>query len=156
MLYAQVRQADGATNRNILIARAPAFPQWSHDAAGNVLPPATRDILGVARFELTTINQILEDLALPDSQSLSALAVEMLPGDNLVQVQTQVSTFGLAEVPAQEVFTLFDKQTPDSSVAEGVAIFNVPTSDPLGRDLGGMDSRRILRCSRLIPVAPAC
>jgi hypothetical protein len=49
-----------------------------------------------------------------------------------------------------------EPQTPDSSVAEGIAFVSVPASDPLGRDLGGMDSRRILRCSRLTPVAPAC
>ena len=32
----------------------------------------------------------------------------------------------------------------------------VHTDDPLGVDLGSLASRRILRCSPLTPVAPAC
>ena len=156
MLYAQVRQADGTMNRNILIARALAFPQRTSDTAGNVVPPATRDVLGVARFDQSAINKTLDDLALPVSQPLSALAVELLPGDNLVQIPTQLPTFGIAETQVEEVFTLIDKQVPDASSGQTLASFSAPASDPLGRDLGSMDSRRILRCSRLTPVAPAC
>jgi hypothetical protein len=48
LLYAQVMQADGATRRNVLIARAPAIPHL--DAVnGNPIPPQTRDVMGPVR-----------------------------------------------------------------------------------------------------------
>src|SRR5262249_57448840 len=50
LLYAQVMQADGATRRNVLIARAPAIPHL--DAVnGKPIPPQTRDVMGVAQFD---------------------------------------------------------------------------------------------------------
>jgi hypothetical protein len=156
LLYAQVRQADGATNRNVLVARAPALPELARDAAGNLVPPATRDVRGVARFNLPTVNKALAELALPANQPLSALAVEVLPGDNLVLIGSQVPSL----VGGQEVFGLADKQAPETADMQAFTrlanIANVTSSDPLGRELGSIDSRRILRCSRLTPVAPVC
>ena len=44
-----------------------------------------------------------------------------------------------------------DVPTFGAFTAQAVAL-----SDPLGRELGSMSSRRILRCSPLTPVAAAC
>jgi hypothetical protein len=153
LLYAQVTQADGASRRNVLLARAPAVAQLDRDNAGNVVAPKTRDVMGVAQFNEQAITQRLTDLALPDNSPLSVIAVELLPSDRLVQQSAQ---FG-----DQQVFFTFDQ--PDAPLgaldapAFGAFIANVAQpSDPLGAELGSITSRRILRCSPLTPVAPAC
>ena len=151
LLYAQVMQADGATRRNVLIARAPAIPQL--DAVnGKPIPPQTRDVMGVAQFDEPSIEQKLADLALPSDSPLSVLAVELLPSDHLVQ---QTFTIGDAQV-----YFTFDQPDPFADprqpVFGGFIAAPPEVSDPLGRELGKMTSRRILRCSPLTPVAPAC
>jgi hypothetical protein len=151
LLYAQVMQADGATRRNVLIARAPAIPQL--DAVnGKPVQPQTRDVIGVAQFDEPSIEQKLADLALPPDSPLSVLAVELLPSDHLIQ---QTIVLGGAEV-----YFMFDQPDPFADAQQptfGGFIAGVPqVSDPLGRDLGTITSRRILRCSPLTPVAPAC
>lgn len=42
------------------------------------------------------------------------------------------------------------------TLAGNPAVFARRQSDPLGSELGDISSRRILRCSPLTPVAPAC
>jgi hypothetical protein len=151
LLYAQVMQADGATRRNVLIARAPAIPHLDV-VNGKPIPPQTRDIVGVAQFDEPSIEQKLADLALPAASPLSALAVELLPSDHLVQ---QTVTIGDAQV-----YLTFDQPDPFADPQQpsfgGFIAAPPQVSDPLGRDLGKMTSRRILRCSPLTPVAPAC
>jgi hypothetical protein len=153
LLYAQVTQADGTSRRNVLIARAVAVPQFDHDNAGALIAPKTRDVMGVAQFNEQTVNQRLADLALPENAPLSVIAVELLPSDHLVQQSAQFAD--------RQVFYTFDQ--PDvplgapGSPAVGALIANVAQpSDPLGAELGSITSRRILRCSPLTPVAPAC
>jgi hypothetical protein len=151
LLYAQVTQADGATRRNVLIARAPAIPHLDV-VNGKPIPPQTRDVVGVAQFDEPNIEQKLTDLALPTDSPLSVLAVELLPSDHLVQ---QTVTIGDAQV-----YLTFDQPDPfvdpRQSSFGGFIAAPPQVSDPLGRDLGKMTSRRILRCSPLTPVAPAC
>jgi hypothetical protein len=151
LLYAQVMQADGATRRNILIARAPAIPHLDV-VNGKPIPPQTRDIVGVAQFDEPSIEQKLADLTLPAASPLSVLAVELLPSDHLVQ---QTVTIGDAQV-----YLTFDQPDPFADPQQpsfgGFIAAPPQVSDPLGRDLGKMTSRRILRCSPLTPVAPAC
>jgi hypothetical protein len=151
LLYAQVMQADGATRRNVLIARAPAIPHLDV-VNGKPIPPQTRDVVGVAQFDEPSIEQRLTDLALPTNSPLSVLAVELLPSDHLVQ---QTVTIGDAQV-----YLTFDQPDPfadpQQSSFGGFIAAPPQVSDPLGRDLGKMTSRRILRCSPLTPVAPAC
>jgi hypothetical protein len=151
LLYAQVTQADGATRRNVLIARTPAIPHL--DAVnGKLIPPQTRDVMGVAQFDEPSIEQKLADLALPSDSPLSVLAVELLPSDHLVQ---QTFTIGDAQV-----YFTFDQPDPFADPRQpafgGFIAAPPQVSDPLGRELGKMTSRRILRCSPLTPVAPAC
>ena len=80
------------------------------------------------------------------------LAVELLPSDHLVQ---QTVTLGDAQV-----YFAFDQPDPFADPRQpafaGFLAGAPQVSDPLGRDLGGITSRRILRCSPLTPVAPAC
>ena len=81
MLYTQVTQTDGASQRNILIDRQPAnlLPQ----PAGSVGPPSlglNRDPRGYALFYQQNIQGVLALLGLPITAPLSVLAVEILPG----------------------------------------------------------------------------
>jgi hypothetical protein len=78
LLYAQVMQADGASNRNVLVLEANARFQPPETQGGELLG----DPFGVAIFpELgaPSIKSALSALFLPDSSSLSVLAVELLP-----------------------------------------------------------------------------
>jgi hypothetical protein len=151
LLYAQVVQADGASRRNVLVARAPAIPTL--DAVnGKLIPPATRDVMSVAQFDELGVEHKLADLALSADAPLSVIAIELLPSDHLVQ---QTVTLG-----ERQVYFTFD--TPDvpagAQEPDNLAFVNAARqgSDPLGRELGSITSRRILRCSPLTPVAPAC
>ncbi len=153
LLYAQVTQADGASRRNVLLARAPAVPQVDHDNSGKPVPPKTRDVMSIAQFDEQAVAQRLADLALPANSPLSVITVELLPGDRLVQQNVSFAD--------QQIFFTFDQ--PDlplgalDAPAFGAFIANVGTpSDPLGAELGSLASRRILRCSPLTPVTPVC
>jgi hypothetical protein len=163
LLYAQVTQSDGTSRRNVLIARAPAVPRFEMDAAGAVTLPGTRDVIGVARFDTAAVERILAEMALPPNSPLSVVAVELLPGDHLVQTERTIGNptgVMLKAESAEKVYVMFDR--PDgvssgSADALRTATFNaVPADDPLGVELGTIASRRILRCSTLTPVAPVC
>lgn len=162
LLYAQVRQADAAAWRNVLLGRAPAIPRFDTDGKGTPVAPRSRDVMGVAEFSTDAVELALADLGLPKDAPLSAIAVELLPGDHLLQSKIDLGEFsvpyttdlpdtpfgglGLAATPAGAV-------SPETFRALGA---RVALSDPLGRELGTITSRRILRCSPLTPVAPSC
>ncbi|MCA1581627.1 MAG: hypothetical protein LC796_09615 [Acidobacteria bacterium] len=148
LLYAQVTQADGATSRNVLLARAPAAPRVQREVTGAARAPETRDVTGVAQFQEKEIEQRLAELALPIDSPLSVVAVELLPGDHLIQ--------GSVELGDRQLFYTVDLPDIPAGGAAGYLAGYGPPSDPLGAELGGMGSRRILRCSPLTPVAPAC
>lgn len=126
MLYTQVTQTDGASQRNILIGRM----------LGSVMtvttpgvPPAlspNREPRGSVTFQQTQIAAMLGLLGLPATAPLSALAVEILPGP------IHTATGGV-----------FAPAAPAAVVA----------SDPLGAGLG---SRRILRTSPLTAAPAIC
>jgi len=127
-LYAQVVQADGSTNRNVLLDHR--YGQWSPPprvARQRALSDVQRDRIGQATFEVPEVEQLLRRLALPPSSALSMLAAELLPGGT----GTDVGDRGLSGEAA--------------------------AADPLGTDLRP-DGRpgRILRVSPLVPVAPVC
>ena len=161
LLYAQVTQADGGARRNVLLGRAPAFPRFETDGRGKPIPPRSRDVVGVAEFPVAAVEQALEERALPVDAPLSVIAVELLPGDRLVQTgavlgsdivhflfdQPEVMVGGLGSaLPAANTITALQFKP----------LANALPSDPLGAELGSMTSRRILRCSPLTPVAPSC
>jgi hypothetical protein len=146
LLYAQVARADGSARQNVLLGRAPALPRRDADRR-RPLPPRSRDVIGVAEFVEEEVLRVLSDLALPPDAPLSVLVVELLPGDHLA----------LAEQRLTDRIRLFaNVDLPERSLGIAGGRLGVPGSDPLGSDLGTLASRRILRCSPLTPVAPAC
>jgi hypothetical protein len=137
LLYAQVTQADGASQRNVLLLteRADPPPQQTFQpfAPNQPGPGVPRDVYGVAIFSQkddsktgkTGIETILNDLLLPLNSPLSVLAVELLP------------TNGSFDRPVVGPAAAQDPQ--------GIG----PLDDNLGK-------QRILRTSPLTPVPPIC
>lgn len=154
LLYAQVTQADGRTRRNVLLGRALAVPRFDFQDGRPVLP-STRDVIGVAQFEQPAVERVLADLALPLDAPLSVLAVELLPGDGLTQRVVRFPSF-LDVLEAAPLYV--NEDIPEALSGEHSFFAGIAgrQSDPLGRELGSLSSRRILRCSPLTPVAPAC
>src|SRR5262249_45761931 len=132
LLYAEVVQSDGATNRNILLTHCYGTyvpPQRPNEI--QPLPVTQRDRMGYSVFATADIEQLLRLLGLPPNSALSVLAVELLPGG----VGNDVPhTPGLVPPPVPH-----------------------PPSDPLGAELG-LDGlpQRILRVSTLVPIATIC
>ncbi len=76
LLYAQVTQADGASQRNVLLSRCLA-PEPEPLFPGEIGKMMTG--MGLALWDRTRIESLLSSLALPAQSPLSVLAVELLP-----------------------------------------------------------------------------
>jgi hypothetical protein len=135
LLYAQVTQADGASQRNVLLLTERADPPPPALGTNLLLDSiTTRDVYGVAIFSQqddpktgrTGIDTVLNNPLLPLTSPLSALAVELLP------------TNGAFDRPTGGT-------TPAPQDPQGVG--------PLDNNLG---QQRILRTSPLTPVPPIC
>ena len=138
LLYAQVTQADGASQRNVLLLteQLHPLPDQTVDPNGQTGPSVTRDVYGVGLFNQkddpkimkTGIETVLNTLLLPLASPLSMLAVELLPtnGPFVRPPPTQ---------PPQ----------PQEFDPQGFG----PLDDKLGFE-------RILRASPLIAVPPIC
>jgi hypothetical protein len=125
-LYAQVVQADAASNRNVLLLhRYGTFDPELPAREGSRL--SQRDRLGRAVFTNGEIADSLRALGLPADLPLSMLAVELLPGGVGNKLPKSASPH------------------PPASAAR----------DPLGVDLNSQP-QRILRASPLVAVAPVC
>jgi hypothetical protein len=144
MLYAQAMQADGASQRNILLGHVAGVPLGQRTAAAGVssagVPSAGVPSAGVSsaggprayrEFPHKEVIAWLNLLGLAQTSSLSVLAVELLPF-GVVQTRTDA---GPATAPAE--------------AAEAAA----PAADPVGTDLG---SQRILRTSPLTALPAIC
>jgi hypothetical protein len=142
MLYAQVMQIDGESWRNILLDHRVLVPQIPEPPQGDVFvtpTPQTRDLIGTTAFSEKHVESILAQLRLSKLTPLSVLAVELLPGDDLVPSDFQRR----GNLRSQEL------QAEYSSVG----IVDAAGNDALGSDLG---NRRILRTSPLTPVPAIC
>lgn len=130
MLYAQVLQADSATNRNVLLNHrlGLTLPNPSSKLTNDPQHSLNRDPRAGVFFPQAYISDVLKLLDLPTTSSLSVLAVEVLPGPLSVESS-----------PTQPQFTT--KATAGGG------------EDPLGADLG---LRRILRTSPLAAVPSVC
>ena len=94
LLYAQVTQADGASRRNVLLARAEMQPQREPgDEFHSDLPVA----FGQARFPQARISGLLASLGLARSASVSVLAAELLPEPIVDRIGDPLGT-GLGQV----------------------------------------------------------
>jgi hypothetical protein len=71
VLYARVRQTDGASWRNLLLARTRLFPPQSRAETDALV------LFGEGRFPLVEIDGLLRRLGLPDDAPLTTLAVEL-------------------------------------------------------------------------------
>jgi hypothetical protein len=142
-LYAQVVQADGASNRNVLLFQRPGtfFDKRTDTEGAFSLKSSQRDRTGGALFTEFEIEAALKRLGLPPDLPLSVLAVEFLPGGTA----GDVAGFNTS---SDTTFEESSGQVDDPYA--GVSERNL---DPLS--LAG-NPRRILRVSPLIPVAPYC
>ena len=131
LLYAQVVQADGSTNRNVLMQwRYGVFVPPSRKDNERFLADTQRDRISRTVFCVSDIEEQLRLLGLPTDSALSVLAVELLPGGtgNKVAKPPPLDAAPAAELP-----------------------------DPLGAELRpGGRPQRILRVSPLVAVAPSC
>jgi hypothetical protein len=154
LLYAQVMQADARTRRNLLIGRKLAPPVFDRQRIADQRRSATRDVIGVAAFDVKAVEAVLTDLALPPDSPLSVLAVELLPSGGFTQVTVPIP------LTALEVAVTFDSPEPPPADPFAAPFFGVANraavTDPLGADLGSIRSHRILRTSPLTPVPPGC
>jgi hypothetical protein len=142
MLYAQVTQIDGDSQRNILLTHRVMIPQIPEPPLGDVFiapTPQTRDLTGVTVFSEKLVESILTELRLSTLTPLSVLAVELLPGDDLGKTDIRRK----ANLKSQELEAEYS----------AVAVADQSGNDALGSNLG---SRRILRTSPLTPVPPIC
>ncbi len=131
MLYAQVTQTDGSSQRNVLLARqlATLLPQGVGAKPVDPQHGPNREPRGTTTFVAKEIAAALTLLGLPANSPLSVLGVEILPGPFRV-----TQTVGVA-----------------ASASVGAAA--VAGEDPLGAALG---QRRILRTSPLVAVPAIC
>ncbi len=141
MLYAQVTQIDGESQRNILLTHRVMVPQIPEPPPGGVFiarTPQTRDLVGLTIFSEKQTQTILSELRLSTLTPLSVVAVELLPGDDR----------GKTDIRRQPDIKFQDIEAEYSGVA---------VADESGHALGaGLGSRRILRTSPLTPVPPIC
>lgn len=142
MLYAQVTQIDGDSQRNILLTHRVMVPQIPELPPAGVFiapTPKTRDLIGVTVFSEKQVESILKELRLSTLTPLSILAVELLPGDD----------FGKTDIGHHPR----SKSQQINAEFSAVGVVDEAGSDPLGSSLG---TRRILRTSALTPVPPIC
>jgi hypothetical protein len=142
MLYAQVTQVDGESQRNVLLTHRLMFPQILEVPQGKFVirsTPPTRDLIGVTAFSEKQVQSILARLRLSKLTPLSVLAVELLPGDDV----------GKTDVRRHRMLTSEELEAEASSLG----VEDTYGKDPLGSDLG---TRRILRTSPLTPVPAIC
>ena len=127
MLYAQVAQTDGASQRNVLLTRqlATLLPQAAGAKPVDLQHGPNREPRGTTTFFAKEIAAALALLGLPANSPLSLLGVEILPGPFRV-ARTVGTSIGAAAVAGE---------------------------DPLGAALG---QRRILRTSPLVAVPVIC
>jgi len=131
MLYAQVRQADGLSYRNLLLSSGymPYVPPKRRVLAKNdVVSKEEGGKTGIAILKVEDIQQRLVELGLPKENSLSVLCVEMFPMDNMWHIEGGKHDYANAERLAE----------------------------PLNPLTTGLGSYRIYRTSQLVPVAEVC
>jgi hypothetical protein len=131
MLYTQVTQTDGVSQRNVLLNRQCEDGRLTQPAGAPQTLGLNREPRGKTTFDQTTIDSLLSLLGLPLTSPLSVLAVEVLPGPR--------------QFPADGSGRAAEASAAGDTVAAG--------EDPLGRQLG---LRRILRTSPLVAVPAIC
>jgi hypothetical protein len=135
LLYGQVKQADGITNRNILLDSKQLHYIPLTDKKGAV-DEGTR--YGSATFQQETVSEKLRSIGLPVTTSLSVVCVEMFPLNNLWRLPTD-ATPGILQTAGENA------GAASAAVNEG--------PNPL---IEGLGRYRIYRTSPLVAVGDIC
>jgi len=156
LLYAQVTQADGKSNRNILLGEKLLINIG--DQLGNKLFPINRDsqVYGVATWLNTEVSTILALMGLPISSNLSVISVEMMPNPDTYEEMAaglfKTSIRSNTKAAFAEVMERANTATaPATATANAADVF---ASSPLSG--GNLGQFRILRTSPLTPVPFVC
>lgn len=132
MLYAQVKQADGKSYRNLLIHSGymPYVPPKRKVVQkGQLLMKQEGTRNGIATLQVADVEQRLVEMGLPKDINLSVLCVEMFPMENKWQIDRGSK----------------EERETDEAVKE-----------PLNPITTGLGNYRIYRTSPLVPVAEVC
>lgn len=133
MLYAQVKQADGKSYRNLLIHSGYmpyVAPKRKVTQKGQLLMKQEGIRNGIAILQVADIENRLVEMALPKNINLSVLCVEMFPMENKWQLEIE------------------RKRAEREGVSE--------MTEPLNPITTGLGNYRIYRTSPLVPVAEVC
>jgi hypothetical protein len=133
MLYAQVKQADGKSYRNLLIHSGymSYVPQKRKvTKKGQLLMKEEGTRNGIAILQVADVEKRLVEMALPKNISLSVLCVEMFPMENKWQMDRGENR------EEREAFIAVD--------------------EPLNPITTGLGNYRIYRTSPLVPVSEVC
>ena len=157
LLYAQVTQADGKSNRNILIGQKVLLNNANFNLAVIPVGPINKDsaVYSVNTWSNAEVSQILSILGLPVSSSLSVLCVEMMPGpDTYVNMVGEIIDTSRAQYTASVSAGIKSSaQQVNQPVQEAEVAESVGNNGPL---FGGLGNFRILRTSPLTPVPFVC
>jgi hypothetical protein len=163
LLYAQVRQADGKDNRNILLderqlSLIPNRPQELLTAEGTfVLTQGNKNAparSAIAWYD-AEVKALLKALGLPVDASLSVLCVEMMPHFGSFQREAQpTTTYGMQGANSEVVLAgVRSARGNVTDAATGATLAQQNPLRPLSTQLGHF---RILRTSPLTPVPDVC
>jgi hypothetical protein len=162
LLYAQVTQADGKSNRNILLGEkilvTPAIGKGTVGNAALIKINKDAQVYSVATWTNNEVAQVLALMGLPQSSSLSVICVEMMPKPETYADMTS-GFFGKQALYSTSLVGGLGQFSPElansgTAPAPAAAAVAAPVSvDPLGNGLGQF---RILRTSPLTPVPFVC
>ena len=162
LLYAQVTQADGKMNRNILIGQQQMFVPAPVNIRYVPQGPGNKDaqVFSTANWINTDISNILAAMGLPVSSSLSVLCVEMMPHpdtyvDMVNNILETASAYGTHSATATLVKNDVQVKPANQTIPQnaGSNLTSVGNAGPL---LGELGNFRILRTSPLTAAPFVC
>ena len=161
LLYAQVTQADGKSNRNILLGQKVLVTDSNfHNSDGPPLGTINRDgqVYSETTWTNAEISQILTLFGLPVSSSLSVICVEMMPNPNTYpeMVGTIVHTTSSYKRSALVTGTKGSNKNGVNQPGNTAVAGDVAEESNNGPLFGGLGHFRILRTSPLTPVPFVC
>jgi hypothetical protein len=153
LLYAQVTQADGQSNRNILLGEKLLVTPQPPVGLVPVTFKINRDAVVYSQTTWTNneVSQVLALMGLPVSSSLSVICVEMMPNPNTYLDMVSNTKEPYAAYESSPIGVVAKPLESRETVATANAVAS--NVSPLGNGLGKF---RILRTSPLTPVPFVC
>jgi hypothetical protein len=152
MLYTQVAQTDGASQRNVLLTRQ-VGTLVSTGQQPALVPGSGYLPQGSTTFAETQIESLLTTLGLSRTSPLSVLAVEVLPGPLFQRTNAGVGASGVAAGATSTPAVASSTAATTVTDTAATTTVSAPAEDPIGTQLG---QRRILRTSPLVAVPAKC